>query len=279
LLQAAPPPKPTFTICSRTGLQLAACPDFQSYRVQKTSYGPLKPPERPTIDECDRKAWGRWDVAGHRTIYSAATRVGAYVETLSWAQKKHGPGTEIRLGDFFDDEEDPEATLMKIVDDEFQANNWMPWGQIPADWRRGRALYTLTLPSQGWFVEVEAGETISVLNQRLPKLLTRLSVESLTLEHLYSSPSREDSSKSRELTTSIARWLWGRNLFDGSRPLGIRYNSKFDASDVCYAIWLRAVDDGKTLDDEPTKCVGSQEITETDPDLWQAAGRLGLRIH
>ena len=260
----------TTTVCNKTGLPLVAVLGHVTWRVQKYSYGPLNPIQRPDEDDIDVTKWGRWDVPAHRTIYSAASSVGAYVETLGWAQKKH-VGGDFQLKDLFDDEVDPEATVMEKVEEEFRANNWMAWGQIPAEWRHERRLYTLRLPVAGWYIDVDLAEAITVFNTKLPRLLKRLEIKSLNLSDLFGDR--------RELTTGIARYAWGRVLFDGSLPHGIRYKSKMGADYDCYATWLRKLDDGMDLASEPTVQIGTQQIEDCDPDLWRAASQLGLHVH
>ena len=47
----------------------------------------------------------------------------------------------------------------------------------------------------------------------------------------------------------------------GSLAHGITYSSKSGVNYTCYAVWLRALDDGKTLRSEPTRVVGGMRFS------------------
>jgi hypothetical protein len=57
----------------------------------------------------------------------------------------------------------------------------------------------------------------------------------------------------RHLTTEISSWVWNQMLDDGRYPHGITFPSKHGSDYLCYAIYLRAIGDGKPLSSEPTK--------------------------
>lgn len=262
-------PEPATLVCPKTGLRLVSLPERSSYRVQKISYGAMNPMQRVGKAGADPAEWGRWDCKGGRTIYASSTAAGAYMETLSWAQQKHGAPTLASA--LFDDEVDSEATLMDLVEEDFKAGGWMSRGSIPRSWREQRHLYTLALPPGGWFVDVSAAATLAVLNEKLPRLLEAQGVDALKAGDLFGAD--------RVLTTGVAKYIHGRVLSDGSLPHGIRYQSKHGTDHECYATWLRAVDDGKDVSSEPTRVVGEQEILACDADLWTAANMLGLVVH
>jgi hypothetical protein len=58
------------TICEQTGFSLVPAFSQSASRIAKSSFGPMNPSQRLTSG--DRSAWGRWDVAGHRTIYAGS---------------------------------------------------------------------------------------------------------------------------------------------------------------------------------------------------------------
>ncbi|BCJ83973.1 MULTISPECIES: hypothetical protein [unclassified Mycolicibacterium] len=105
-------------------------------------------------------------------------------------------------------------------------------------------LEVITLPPSGWFVDIEAAESISVLMRDYGDLLTACGVDQLTTEHLHGTD--------RLLTTSIAEAVHQITLSDGSLPHGIHFTSKHDRAWECWSVWLRMVDDGKHLSSEPT---------------------------
>lgn len=83
----------------------------------------------------------------------------------------------------------------------------------------------------------------------------------------------------RAVTTHVAKWVRGLNLDDGSMPLGIRFPSKRGTNLENWAIWLRAVDDGKPVESEPTtELKRPRPIQRNDPDLLSVARLYGLRI-
>jgi len=194
---------------------------------------------------------------------------------LGWAAVNQA--LDVPLDEYFDEYEDgvpyldDEPTLMAQVNKEFHQTGKMSWGQIPADWRHGRELYNLRLPPDGWFIDIGSADTVSAIATAIPKRLASAGITTLTLGDLYGD--------NRVVTTLIAHWLRGRALFDGSLPHGIFYRSKFGLDFGCFAIWLRAVDDGKELTSEPTAQIGSREILRMDPDLKRAAALLGLNVH
>lgn len=246
-------------VCAATGLALVASAGRDVWRIQKRSYGAMNPLV-PT-DLGDVGAWGRWDVLDHRTIYAGATAQGAYLETLQ--SLRLDPGASPRLGDLFDHDDEAGQTLLDAVTQEWEKcfGGFIP-GRIPSSWRHQRALYRLRLPRDGWLVDVGHSDSVAAVAQHLPEQLEVLNVSALTLEHIHGTD--------RALTTAIAEWIHGLVLDDGSLPHGIRYNSKWGNEQACYAIWLRAIDDGKPRLSEPTSLIETHDIEWDSPDLAEA---------
>ncbi len=140
-------------------------------------------------------------------------------------------------------------------------------------WRDDRRIHRLTLPGSGWFVDVEAAETISAITRRWPGVLAAAGVQQLTTSHLHG--------EQRQLTTALAEKLRGAVLWDGSLPHGIVYSSKHDASWRCWAVWLRAFDDGKPLSNEPTRADTGVviEAPMNNPPLRRICELFGITCH
>ena len=145
-------------------------------------------------------------------------------------------------------------------------------GKSPSRWREARSLYTLTLPSTGWFIDICHHDTIAALNRATgplggPFLLS----ERVTLNHL--------TSEDRAWTCEVATRLREVRLDDGSHALGIRYLSKHGTPGLCWAIWLRKSDTGHPVTDEAVQVTASRGIgpAEHDPALHQATTIFDLR--
>lgn len=232
--------------CEKTGLSLVPATGQTAYRIAKTSYGPMNPPVRP--ERGKRTEWGRFDVAGYRTAYAGSTEDCAYAESLAFAKPDIG---NVDLSEIFDDEPDG-ATLLEAVQQEWADACHMRPGEVAAGWRRERLMHQMSLPQSGWFVGIDYPESIAAVEANLSGSLSMAGVSRLTTSHLYG----ED----RALTTSIAEWVWHQVLYDGSLPHGIVYSSKHGANWRCWAIWLRAMDDGKPVSSEPTFANEGAEI-------------------
>lgn len=264
------------TICKKTGLRLLPAVGQEAWRLAKTSFGPLNPPARPA--DGDRGEWGRYDVAEHRTVYSATPACAAYAESLAslrpgFSQIVGEHRVRLRTRDLFDDDSDDGRTLDEIVETEWAERHHMPAGSVDLRWRDARKLYKVTMPRQGWFIDIEASDSVAALAKHLGCDLAPLGIEYLTVGDLRGT--------SRPVTTTIAAWLWHQVLEDGSVPHGIRFGSKHGNDWTCWAIWLRAVDDGKELISEPTtaddgRCI---EARYQNDDLDRIVRLFGLKSH
>ncbi|WP_199253850.1 RES domain-containing protein [Mycolicibacterium mengxianglii] len=226
-------------ICPDTGFALVPATGQTVFRIAKTSYGAMNPPQRD--NSVDRSKWSRWDVPNGSTVYGATDESCSYAEALAALR----PAIDIQISDLFDDEENSDLTLEQVVAEEWAERSHMKPGSIPAGWRSERNMHQLILPTYGYFVDIAAAESISALFKNHGDVLAAAGVEHLTTSHV--------TSEQRALTTSIARIVHRGVLFDGSLPHGIYYMSKHDRAWECWAVWLRAVDDGKDVGSEPTK--------------------------
>lgn len=258
------------TVCHATGLALLPCSGQSVWRIQKPSYGPLNPP--PRRDREDRGEWGRWDTAGALTIYMGASPVGSYVETLAWAK----PAELNTVGATFPDDGPDATSLMDQVALEWADRGHLPPGSVPAAWREARRLYELTLPTNGWLVDLRVSASLAAMNKSaelMSTLTPMLSGQELILGDL--------SGRDRELTTRVAEWIHRRTLEDGQLPHGIVYSSKWGNDLPCFAIWLREMAAGAEEQAEPTKRaipLAGKPISADDPDLREAAAKLNVII-
>lgn len=248
------PDSPDIAICEKTGLALVRASGQDVVRIARTKHGPMNPPVRRKSE--DRSEWGRWDVLNHRTIYGGSPEDCSYAEVLAM----YKPAIDIQLSDLFDEEPD-DRTLEDEVAHEWADRHHMKPGLIPRAWRTGRLAYDLSLPISGWFVDIEAPESIAAISNRCGDLLGAAGVSQLTTAHMHG--------EHRSLTTAIAGRIHGAVLGDGSYAHGIAYSSKHGHLWRNWAIWLRAVDDGKHPGDEPTLVLGSNVIErpERNPSL------------
>ena len=143
-------------------------------------------------------------------------------------------------------------------------------GHLPAAWRTGRLMFTVTLPVTGWWVALDAPESIAAVRAELGDRLALFGVTDLDLTVLYGG--------NRHATVDIADWVRSTTLDDGTRPHGIVYRSRHAGGDV-HACWLRAVDAGRPVIAEPVTADAGAPITAADPDLRATATRYGLSVH
>lgn len=255
--------------CGRTGLRLVRSQEQPVYRVAKHARGSMNP-RVPSADE-DPLRRGRWDVVAHRTAYAATKRVAAYGESLgSYRRRLDGSGLGARqLSDFFSALSATEdVTVDEQVAREWEERNYVPPGVVTQGWRIDRTLYKLRLPGDGWFVDVDAAESLKAISDALEPELASLGVDHLTLANLRA----ED----RNVTTAIATWLYSVQLDSGDVPKGIRYESKLGSDWECWAVWLRSTDANMPHLEELREESG-EAILPHDQDLQSALNILGLK--
>ncbi|WP_186814915.1 RES domain-containing protein [Cellulomonas terrae] len=188
------------------------------WRVARFKHGPLNPPDRLPVYSLlahhnapyPRRCWSRFDVEG-RTAYFGETPQTAYAEALGAYKRLPAPSAD--------------ANFMGADEiDDVPEEDW-------AQWRADRRLWPVELP-QGEFIDILAGRSIAVLEQKMGTRLTRYGVpeSGLTTAHLLG----ED----RELTTAIADVLYGLELDGRAHPLGVTWESKRGWGRN-YALWLR----------------------------------------
>lgn len=256
-----------FALCASTGLNLVRSGGRSIFRVAKSKFGPLDPPERAGDDP---SSWSRWDTPG-RTIYGGTTPEGAFVEVLEYIDPDP-PKTP--MSDLFDDVDESDAlTLDEQIARELPRHGAMPYRSISRGWRQARNLYEIKLPVDGWFVDITGAESISVITRQQSGLLRQCGLELLTLSELTDS-----SDEQKILTTGIATWIRERvTLEDGSRPHGVVYPSKWGSTIQNWAMWLRRTDDGTGPD--PVDLVEASDIGQHFAPFVSAAQLRGMTFY
>jgi hypothetical protein len=231
--------------CSRTGFILVP-PRRVVYRLAKPSYGPLNPLPRDAHTPPEhRYSWSRYDVAGHRTVYAATTAAGAYGELLKSLKPKIDPANK-----YFEDVQSG-VDLESLIREEWKRAGHNPARQVDMAWLRQFRLYRLTLPTEGWFVDIEAARSLAAIVDHAPAILAAAGVTEVSVSELRSNE--------RWLTTSISTQVWGLTLDDGSHAHGMRYGSRHGSDWNCWAIWLRNLKHGKP-DTGPTTADAGTEV-------------------
>lgn len=148
----------------------------------------------------------------------------------------------------------------------------MPPEHIARQWRDERTIYELELPSSGWFIDITHGDSLAALNSADGPFASLLApTRRLTLEDLVG--------RDRVLTCAIATLLHGLILDDGWQADGIAFPSKWGVDGRCWAVWLRATDDGSPAAERVRERVSSAiHGIEQDDDLKVAAESLGLTV-
>lgn len=269
--------------CDETHLGLVAATGQVGYRVAVSSRGPLTVHPRtvtPTgrveydpdghdivVPWDQQPAWSRWDAEG-RTLYVAATRRAAFAEVL---QHQRQTGDSAHLGRLAEAAGMSLAEFLAALDREAETISMMPRGQISAGWRHARVMHRVSLPASGWWVDIEDGDTLSVLTTELQRRVASIG---------HSGPIERAHvlGNDRRLTLLIAAHIRALTLFDGSRPLGIRWGSKLGYGHN-YALWLRQTDDGATPAADGVAADGGTPLDLRDPDLAHVARAFQIRLH
>lgn len=259
--------------CESTGLRIVAHHDRRAVRIAKPSYGPLGPQVRelnPTGDTI--RSWGRYDATGAATIYAAASAEAAYREVLAYLAPAPGLRNTHLSDVFTEDSPGDHRTLLQAITDDWDDLWSIHPKKIVQGWREARALYELSLPCSGWFVDITHQDSLDALNYGLARLLHATGRDRLTLGDLCG----ED----RRWTVLAARWIYEQVLDDGSLAHGVHFMSKHGSNSSCWAVWLRLVADGADPISEPTKFLAESRIEPPDRNaaLSAAARSFGLHV-
>ncbi|MBB5918827.1 hypothetical protein BJY24_007739 [Nocardia transvalensis] len=218
--------------CSKTGLVLVPSASREVYRLAKPSYGALNPLLRAVSGDESRAPWNRYDVAGQRTVYAASTEEGAYGELLAPLK----PKLPVAASTYFDDV-GVDDELDSLIKEEWDDAGFRPPRDIDLAWLAEYRLYRVTLPTMGWFIDIEAASSLSAIAKYPPQSLVDRGIGEVTVAELRGSD--------RSLTTAIATRLWPITLDDNSLAHGIMYGSRHGSEWNCWAIWLRRTRRGR----------------------------------
>lgn len=218
--------------CSKTGLVLVPSASREVYRLAKPSYGPLNPLLRGLPGEGSPAAWNRYDVAGQKTVYAAGTEEGAYGELLAPLK----PRLPVAASTYFDDV-GPGDELDSLIREEWENAGFRAPREIDLTWLTEYRLYRITLPTMGWFIDIEAASSLSAIARYPPPSLIESGVTEVSVAELRG--------RDRALTTAIATRLWPITLDDDSLAHGIMYGSRHGSEWSCWAIWLRRTRSGR----------------------------------
>jgi hypothetical protein len=254
----------------------------EAYRIARTSYGPLNPPERRVVESIDpgtgetRRSfsapladWSRWDTLG-RTVYVSESTDAAYAEALAPFRRATATSTDPLEAD---------AAAVGLTLEEFLASIEADWdeahfmrtGNLPASWRHARAIYTIRMPTKGYWIDVTHGDTLAALDHALGGQLVDLGYEhGLTVADVLGDY--------RQLTVRIASALRDLVLLDGSEPLGIVFPSKRGYG-TCFAYWMRRADLGLEPGPDDPSAMRADPIPVGDSALERVAAAYRIRVH
>jgi hypothetical protein len=246
--------------CAKTGLQLIPEGGERTFRVAKPKYGALSAPLREASSNFER--WGRFDSLGS-TLYVANDEETSYAEVLAPFKRQIGIADPL--------EGDAAAVGLKreefleIIAQEWQEANFMGVGAIPRQWRTDRLMYQVYGQGDGWYIDVEHPDTLSVLEEQLHDVLASEGVKTLTTAVLRG--------ENRRITTAVGGLLRLCEL-DVGKAKGIEFGSKFGGG-WCRAIWVPAEGQDWTVD---IVALSGEPILVIDEHLARASERFRIRV-
>lgn len=250
--------------CTATGVRLVPASGGTVYRVAKdrgraalegypnTDVGQLP------VGAPDRR--GRWDTIGS-TVYFADTPQTAFAEVLAPLKlNRQRLAVAAERAGYATVEAYAAAVLKHAAENEVDR----PWA-ISCRWQYARSVYRVWMPTRGWWVQVDHPDTLQVI-QRAQRTIPGLPDE-LWSSHLENAD--------RGVTTLIAEHIRGLELDDGSRPLGIWFQSR-TLIGRCYAWWDRRGDDGMPPGDDDLRLLGSTNVDVSA--MREIAGKFDLPV-
>lgn len=256
--------------CTETGLRLVAARGEIAFRVAKDRYGALSVLPNAAVgplpvgtDSAEGDRRGRFDTVGS-TIYLADSRQCAYAEVLIGFRKERAAIAQAAESIGWDVEE----YIEQVVADATANGVCVPWS-ISLDWQMGRSIYSIQLPTQGWWVQIDHADTFAALEAVAP------TVPGLT-ERLQLITAGDVTGEDRSLTTLLAHLIRTQDLDDASQPLGISYPSK-TLMGRCWAYWDRRTDESLPPNRNDLRQIASENVGP-DPNFASTAARYDLPI-
>jgi len=191
-------------------------------------------------DDANPRAGHRFDVLGAGVLYAATNPRAAYLETLG--NLRTSPGI-----------------TLEPADDE---NGFMDPNSVPQQWREDRAMFELSASAESkmTFVDLTDVTTRTWLAGVLREQLAKLEIEYLDVP--------EVTNKNRAVTRLLARALYSiRSDEDEFAFGGLRYTSRYDSKEECWAIFERY----------PLEIAQQHRIESYDELYQRVAKELGLK--
>jgi len=178
-----------------------------------------------------RTEWNRWDTVGTTYCYGSTPRA-AYAEVLAAFRQPSGAVSHLvksaRLAGT------PLSEFVAAVAAEADERRFHGTGVIPESWRTRRRLFTISLPTDGWWADVEHIDSMASLDEILLAWLGASELSSLGVtngldtSHLFG--------PTRALTTAVAHACRTAPI-DGDDPAtGIAYRSRRGVG-LCWAVF------------------------------------------
>lgn len=147
----------------------------------------------------------------------------------------------------------------------------MPSGYLAAGWRFERRMYSLSLPTTGFWIDVEHADSLSPIVMALEPDLASLGATTLDRSNVLG--------PNREITVLIASWMRGLILDDGSHAYGITWQSKHGHG-RCWAYWIRPTDrdTAAASTESPTLLGEGKELSTNNADLKSVADQMRIII-
>ena len=151
-------------------------------------------------------------------MYGATPSRGAYVEMLAALAP-----AAVDYAELFDDV----APGQDPVAQDWSDMHHMPPGSTATQWRRDRQLGEMLLLRPGQYIDVMAGDTISMLRRHFREWAPNQDPAHQRIDtSVLTCPDRA-------VTCAVAKWLREQVLDDGSIPAGIRYVSRHGGELSC----------------------------------------------
>jgi hypothetical protein len=157
----------------------------------------------------------------------------------------------------------PDQRLGALVEQEWAERGWMRVGNVPADWRERRCRVQVAIDLEAPpFLDVDDAATLQQLDEELRPQFDAWGVDQLDTGVIRG--------RDRRVTRLIADWAWAfRSDTEPSDFAGIRYVSRLDSSQECWAVF----------DDIEVREMGRTPISPRDNDVRYACQQLGLTVH
>lgn len=196
---------------------------------------------------------GRWDdQLGHfRTIYTADSLLGCFLELLA----RFRPSSPVLAG--LDEIED-DGSIAQFPDE--------PAGVVGYSWLDGRLYGSARQVGRYCFI---------THSRSLAALIAHYPLENHDLAASDVDAALLKDARDRDLTRSIARWLYDVHVDDGPAVDGVRFQSRHGDDIRVWAVFERAGDDAQSGKLDPTGAPA--RVVPGLSELQEAFSRFGLR--